>query len=174
MWSMALMVVIIGLSSCAAGLVGGMVGGWAAYNKNKLAASQSQEKVVPKLSPEDQRLYDHYFLDAMVERQKGNSDAAFDLLRHCLDINPNAAEAYYYLAQYYSALKDNDTSIAYFQKASALAPHNETYLETLAQVYVRQQNFQGAISAIESLYDRNKDREDLLEMLFQLYQQVQD
>ena len=67
MWSMALMVVIIGLSSCAAGLVGGMVGGWAAYNKNKLAASQSQEKVVPKLSPEDQRLYDHYFLDAMVE-----------------------------------------------------------------------------------------------------------
>ena len=174
MWSMALMVVIIGLSSCAAGLVGGMVGGWAAYNKNKLAASQSQEKVVPKLSPEDLRLYDHYFLDAMVERQKGNSDAAFDLLRHCLDINPNAAEAYYYLAQYYSALKDNDTSIAYFQKASALAPHNETYLETLAQVYVRQQNFQGAISAIERLYDRNKDREDLLEMLFQLYQQVQD
>ena len=174
MWSMALMVVIIGLSSCAAGLVGGMVGGVAAYNKNKLAASQSQEKVVPKLSPEDQRLYDHYFLDAMVERQKGNSDAAFDLLRHCLDINPNAAEAYYYLAQYYSALKDNDTSIAYFQKASALAPHNETYLETLAQVYVRQQNFQGAISAIERLYDRNKDREDLLEMLFQLYQQVQD
>ena len=65
MWSMALMVVIIGLSSCAAGLVGGMVGGGAAYNKNKLAASQSQEKVVPKLSPEDQRLYDHYFLDAI-------------------------------------------------------------------------------------------------------------
>ena len=80
MWSMALMVVIIGLSSCAAGLVGGMVGGGAAYNKNKLAASQSQEKVVPKLSPEDQRLYDHYFLDAMVERQKGNSDAAFDVI----------------------------------------------------------------------------------------------
>ncbi len=174
MESMALMVIIIGLSSCAAGLLGGMVGGVAAYNKNKQAALQSPVKDVPQLSPEDQRLYDHFFLDAMVQRQKGNNDAAFDLLRHCLDINPNAAEAYYYLAQYYSALKDNATSIAYFQKASALAPHNETYLETLAQVYVRQQNYQGAISAIERLYDRNKDREDLLEMLFQLYQQVED
>ena len=171
---MALMVVIIGLSSCAAGLVGGMVGGIAVSNNNKQVALQSQIKDVPELSPEDQRLYDHYFLDAMVERQKGNSDAAFDLLRHCLDINPNAAEVYYYLAQYYAALKDNDTSIAYFQKASTLAPLNETYLETLAQVYVRKQNYQGAISAIERLYDRNKDREDLLEMLFQLYQQVED
>ena len=174
MWSMALMIVIIGLSSCAVGLVGGMGGGVAAYNKNKQAPLQSQVKDAPKLSPENQRLYDHYFLDAMVERQKGNSDAAFDLLRHCLDLNPNAAEVHYYLAQYYGALKDNDTSIAYFQKASALAPLNETCLETLAQVYVRQQNYQGAISAIERLYDRNKDREDLLEMLFQLYQQVED
>jgi len=90
MWSMALMVVIIGLSSCAAGLVGGMVGGMAAHNNNKQAALQTQTKDAPKLSPEDQRLYDHYFLDAMVQRQKGNNDAAFDLLRHCLDINPIA------------------------------------------------------------------------------------
>ena len=91
MWGMALMVVIIGLSSCAAG------------KQTVLQGEQNQAKDVPQLSPEDQRLYDHYFLDAMVERQKGNSGAAFDLLRHCLDINPNAAEAYYYLAQYYSA-----------------------------------------------------------------------
>ena len=94
---MALVIAIIGLSSCAAGLVGGMAGGMAAYNKNKQPAVQSEQspiKDVPQLSPEDQRLYDHYFLDAMVQRQKGNNDAAFDLLRHCLDINPNAAEAY--------------------------------------------------------------------------------
>ncbi len=156
------MVMTIGISSCGSS------------NKAAIDLAQGSEVEIPTLSPEQQRLYDHYFLDAMVERQKGNSDAAFDLLRHCLDINPNAPEVYYYLAQYYSALKDNDTSISYFQKASALAPFNETYLETLAQVYVRQQNYQGAISAIERLYDKNKEREDLLEMLFQLYQQVED
>ena len=160
---MALMITIIGLSSCAA-----------AYKQPAVQSEQSPIKDVPQLSPENQRLYDHYFLDAMVQRQKGNNDAAFDLLRHCLDINPNAAEAYYYLAQYYSALKDNATSVSYFQKASVLAPNNETFLETLAQVYVRQQDYQAAINVIERLYDKNKDREDLLEMLFQLYQQVED
>ena len=29
-----------------------------------------------------QRTYDEFFLEAMIQRQKGNNDAAFDLLRH--------------------------------------------------------------------------------------------
>ena len=28
--------------------------------------------------------YDAFFLEAMVQRQKGNNDAAFDLLQHCV------------------------------------------------------------------------------------------
>jgi tetratricopeptide (TPR) repeat protein len=127
-----------------------------------------------QLTPEQSRLYDHYFLEAMVQRQKGNNDAAFDLLRHCQTINPNAAETYYFLAQYYGAMKQTDQSLDYFKKAAQLNPENETYMETLAQVYIRQQKFQDAIAVVERLYDRNKDREDLLEMLFQLYQQEND
>ena len=30
-----------------------------------------------------QQRYDNFFLEAIVQREKGNSDAAFDLLRHC-------------------------------------------------------------------------------------------
>ena len=127
-----------------------------------------------QLSSDDARRYDYFFLEAMVQRQKGNNDATFDLLRHCLDINPYAAEPYYFLAQYYAALKNTDKSVAFFQKAARLNPQNETYMETLAQVYIRQQDFKGAISVVERLYDKNKEREDLLEMLFQLYQQVED
>lgn len=129
---------------------------------------------VHQLSEEQARMYDSYFLEAMVQRQKGNNDAAFDLLRHCVDINPYAAEAYYFLAQYYSALKNTEKSLGYFKQAAMLNPTNETYMETLAQVYIRQQDFPGAIAVVERLYDKNKDREDLLEMLFQLYQQVDD
>ena len=36
--------------------------------------------------------YDQFFLEAMVQREKGNHDAAFDLLRHCMDLNPEAPE----------------------------------------------------------------------------------
>ena len=120
------------------------------------------------------REYDHFFLEAMVQRQKGNNDAAFDLLRHCVELNPEAAEAWYFLAQYYSALKDQEKSQAYIKKAAAIAPENLTYMETLAQIYISQQDYAAAIPVIEGIYERNKDREDMLEMLFQLYQQVED
>ena len=134
----------------------------------------SEAKGQPQLSPEQARLYDHFFLEAMVQRQKGQNDAAFDLLSHCLDINPYAAEAYYFLAQYYGALKQTEKSLEYFKTAARLDTHNETYMETLAQVYIRQQNYQEAVAVVENLYERHKDREDLLETLFQLYQEVND
>ena len=121
-----------------------------------------------------QRTYDYYFLEAMVQRQKGNNDAAFDLLRHCLELRPDAAEAHYYIAQYYAGLKDDSTSVAHIQQAAQLNPGNETYMETLAQLYIRQQKYGDAIAVVEQLYERDKSREDLLEMLFQLYQQEGD
>ena len=125
------------------------------------------------LSPLTSRTYQECFLEAMVQRQKGNSDAAFDLLRHCRELNPEAPEVYYFLAQYYSALKDTENSVACFKKAAALSPDNDTYMETLSQIYIRQQDFAQAIPVVEKIYERDKERLDLLEMLFQLYQQVE-
>jgi tetratricopeptide (TPR) repeat protein len=110
----------------------------------------------------------------MMQRQKGNNDAAFDLLRHCVELNPEAAEAWYFLAQYYNALKDQEKSQACIQKAAAISPENMTYMETLAQLYISQQDYAAAIPVVEGIYERNKEREDMLEMLFQLYQQVED
>ena len=121
-----------------------------------------------------QRTYDYYFLEAMVQRQKGNNDAAFDLLRHCLEINPDASEAHYYIAQYYAGLKNDSLSVVHIQRAAELSPGNETFLETLAQLYIRQQKYGDAIAVVEQIYNRDKSREDLLEMLFQLYQQEND
>ena len=118
------------------------------------------------------REFDQFFLEAMIQRQKGNNAAAFDLLRHCQELNPEAPEVYYFLAQYYSALKNTEKSVDCFKKAAALQPDNVTYMETLAQVYIRQQDFAQAIPVVEKIYERDKERLDLLEMLFQLYQQV--
>ena len=140
---------------------------------DKLQAAKQSVPVI-QLSAEEQRKYDQFFLDAIIEREKGHSDAAFDLLRHCLDINPNASEAHYFIAQYYNALEEDSLSLLHFKRAAELNPDNETYMETLSQVYIRQRDYKTAISVVERLYDRNKDREDLLELLFQLYQQVKD
>ena len=76
------------------------------------------------------RRYDNFFLEAIVQREKGNSDAAFDLLRHCVDIDSTRSEAYFYLAQYYGALKQKDKMLGMMKKAVDLEPDNTTYLET--------------------------------------------
>jgi tetratricopeptide (TPR) repeat protein len=157
------------------GLAVAIATSFCACGKVQNAITQStQAPIVKPLSVEQQRKYDQFFLDAILAREKGHSDAAFDLLRHCLDINPNASEAHYFLAQYYNALNADSLSLAHFQRAAELNPDNETYMETLAQVHIQQKDYKTAISVVERLYDRNKDREDLLEMLFSLYQQVKD
>ena len=126
------------------------------------------------LSPLTSENYDQFFLEAMVQRQKGNHDAAFDLLRHCRDLNPEAPEVYYFLGQYYSALKQPDESMACVKKAAELDPDNMAYMETLAQAYISQRDYASAIPVIEGIYERDKNQEEMLEMLFQLYQQVED
>ena len=133
--------------------------------------AQAQDMVSPDSI---NRKFDHFFMEAMVQRQKGNNDAAFDLLRHCQELRPEAAEVYYFLAQYYAELRDTEKATACVKRAASLAPENETYMETLAQTYIRQQDYANAIQVIEGIYERNKNHLDLLEMLFQLYQQTGD
>ena len=58
------------------------------------------------------RRYDAFFLEAICERAKGNNDAAFDLLRRCVEIDSMKSEAYYYLSQYYGALKQKERAMA--------------------------------------------------------------
>jgi len=118
--------------------------------------------------------YDHFFLEAIVQRQKGNHDAAFDLLRHCLQLNPQAPEVYYYLGQYYSVLDDQEKTKAYVKRSAELDPENETYQEMLAQLYITEEDYQSAIPVIKGIYERDKSKEDMLELLFQLYQRVDD
>ena len=118
--------------------------------------------------------YDAFFLEAMVQRQKGNNDAAFDLLQHCVKLRPEAAEAHYFLAQYYQLMKKDSLAQQYFLKAAELEPDNVTFMETVAHSYINQQDFPKAIKVIERLYEQDKSREELLEMLYELYQQTDD
>lgn len=117
------------------------------------------------------RRHDIFFLEAMTQRQKGNTTAAFDLLRHCISIDPQSAEAHFYVAQYYLALKDKALAQAHFEKAAELEPDNEIYGETLARSYAGNGQTEEAIAAFERLAKTDTGRTDVLEILVQLYQQ---
>lgn len=118
--------------------------------------------------------YNNFFLEAMLQRQKGNIDASFDLLRHCISIDPSKPEAYYFLAQYYTILKDKEKSLQCFKKAAELNPDNETYMETLARAYINNNQFAESIEILEKVVAKDAVRIDILELLAQLYVQVDD
>lgn len=113
--------------------------------------------------------YNYFFLEGVRQQEMGNLTAAFDLLRHARDLNPNAPEVYYLLAPYYVDLKDDTRSRAYYERAATLAPENSSYIEKLGQLYVSQKDYPNAINAYEKLYALNKARVDVLQILYQLY-----
>ncbi len=117
------------------------------------------------------RRYDAFFLEAICERAKGNNDAAFDLLRRCVEIDSMKSEAYYYLSQYYGALKQKERAMACIEKAAALEPMNSTYQETLANAYINLRQYDQAVLVLERLYDQHRDRDDVLGILVQLYEE---
>ena len=49
--------------------------------------------VAVELTPEQQRKYDYFFLEAARLKIQKEYAAAFNLLQHCLTINPNASSA---------------------------------------------------------------------------------
>ena len=139
-----------------------------------LGILMSSQIMVNAQATDDSQRYDRLFLEAIIEREKGNDAAAFEMLRHCLDINPEASEAYYYIAHYYLRMKENDKALAAFKKASLLEPDNVNYLETLAQMYLQSQDLESATETFERLSKAEPDREDVLGMLVQLYSNDKD
>lgn len=113
--------------------------------------------------------YNYFFLEGVRQQEMGNLTAAFDLLRHARDLNPNAPEVCYLLAPYYVDLKDDTRSRAYYERAATLDPENSSYIEKLGQLYVSQKDYPNAINAYEKLYALNKARVDVLQILYQLY-----
>ncbi len=121
-----------------------------------------------------QRDYDILFHEAMLQRQKGHHDAAFDLLTRCRELKPDASEVYFFQAQYLGEMKQQDSAQWCFRKAYELEPDNLTYMETLAQAYVEHDNYEGATEVVEKMYATDKSRQELLDMLYRLYIQQQN
>lgn len=126
------------------------------------------------MSHNDSLRYNYFFLEAVNQQTLGHYAAAFDLLNHCLDINPNAAEAYYYKAMYLAELNSDSAAVRMMETAARLSPHNDFYLERVAQYYTGTGKYDLAIYAFERLAANNHSRTDILNVLIRLYQQKKD
>ena len=126
------------------------------------------------LSFNDSQRLKYFYYEAMKLQDQGKFAAAFDLLKHCETIDPQAAEVYYAQAAYYAELNNDTMALACMKKAADLNPSNDTYLERLAITHVNSRQFDEAVNAYERLYANHKDRLDVLDILLQLYNQQKD
>ncbi len=131
-----------------------------------------QQTVVVKHEPD--ATYNYFFLEAVRLQNKGDYAAAFDLFRHCTEIDSLAPDAYYELGAYYSDLDNDSMASVCLQKAVALNPKNDYYHERLAQWYIQTRDYAKATDAYEHLFANNRSRSDVLQILLQLYQQKKD
>lgn len=142
------------------------------------AVAREKKKAVAKtatasmrLSYNDQRRFNYFFLEAVRQQNAGHYAAAFDLLNHCLQIDSMAAEAYFMRARYLSTLRQDSLALADLERAALLRTENDTYQEQVASYYIGMGNYDKALDAYEQLYASHRDRSDVLNILIQLYRQ---
>ncbi|KAA6350504.1 Beta-barrel assembly-enhancing protease [termite gut metagenome] len=121
------------------------------------------------LSLEEQRKYDYFFLEAICLKAKNEYDAAFDLFKHCLVINPYAPSALYEIAQCYFFLQQNVLGEETLEKAILYAPDNYWYNQALVNVYRQQDKKQKAAALLETTTKRFPNKYEILFELIDIY-----
>ena len=160
----ALLLATLFLTSC----------GSASMSSKKGNHHSTFSKIYTPLDYNTSQRFKYFYLEAINQQNKGNYAAAFDLLNHCQEINPNAAEVYFMRSAYYSMLKNDSLMVADIERAAALNPTNTTFMERLGQIYIGMGKFPKAIETYEKIYANTRDRDDVLNILIQLYDRQKD
>ena len=160
----ALLLATLSLSSC----------GSASMSSKKGNHHSTFSTIYTPLDYNTSQRFKYFYLEAINQQNKGNYAAAFDLLNHCQEINPNAAEVYFMRSAYYSMLKNDSLMVADIERAAALNPTNTTFMERLGQIYIGMGKFPKAIETYEKIFANTWDRDDVLNILIQLYDRQKD
>lgn len=157
-----LLVAVLALTSC-----GTVRSGRATSAAVGEGAASLMEEI--HVSPEQQRKYDYFFLEALWLKEKKEYDAAFGLLQHCLDIHPNASSALYEISQYYLFLRQVPQGQDALEKAVAYAPDNYWYSQGLVNLYQQQNELDKAVALLEKMVIRFPAKQDPLFNLLDIY-----
>ena len=126
------------------------------------------------LTFEERRKFNHYFLEAVRLKEKGELDAAFDLYSYCLDIDPRSASVQYELAQFYMYLGQLQKGEDLLREAVKIEPDNYWYKQTLASQYRKRGENGLAVEVIEDMVERFPSRLEPLMELVDLYSRLKD
>ena len=127
---------------------------------HKKDAQAEEETLVVKplpgkqLNAEEQRKFDMLFLEAVRQKEKEKYDAEFELLNAALQLNPDAPEALFEMAQLklaFGSMVDTLSRVegdSLLRRAIALAPQNIDLKETLANQLAREGKYRRPSNSI--------------------------
>lgn len=118
--------------------------------------------------------YAYFFQGAVTRLSAGDTDGAMDLLLHCQEIDPSAAETYFYLADCYNAAGEDSMRVNMLVKAAEMQPDNDTYKEELIPIYINNEQIDECVVLLEDLVARTPERTDMLELLQKIYEYQKD
>ena len=127
-----------------------------------------------RLNDNDLRRYQYFYLEAIRQEGLGNFAEAFDLYRHCLEIDSLASETHYAISDFYSQISKDTLALYHLKKANSLEPENDEFAERLGQYYLSQNKIEEGTRVYERLADIHRDRSEFLDILTRIYQFKKD
>lgn len=137
----------------------------------KIQSSDIVKEEADYLSENDRRKFDYFYLEGIRLAQKGEIDAAFDMLRQAAAVDTMSASVKYALASYYLQL--NKPQIAYdmIKDAARIDKDNYWYGMMLANLAQNLGDNEQAEKAYQTLIANNPQKPELNYMLAETYAQ---
>lgn len=132
------------------------------------------EPPLVQLSEEQQRKFQYFFLEGQKQKYLQHTDAAFDLFKHCFEIDSTSAIVCYELADSYLKMNNPAQSVDLVRKATLLSPSNYWYLFSFANLAQNLNMNEEAIQAFSRLVKTYKDKPELNYSLSEIYAQNKD
>lgn len=127
-----------------------------------------------QLTEDESRRYQYFWLEAVRQEDMENYTAAYDLYRHCLDINPDASESHFEIARFEVALGNDSLAQMHYERALELDPDNDEFAERLGQYYLSKEMIEKGTEVYERLAKMAPDRSEYLDVLARIYQHQRD
>lgn len=124
------------------------------------------------LSFSDRSRLSYLFQEATKLKMQERHSQAYDLLRHCYDICPNAPEVLYELALYHLYFRQDSIALGYLRRAAELDPQNTFYKEAVATYYLNRNDAETALPYLEAIFELKPTRSDVLAQLTRIYSAI--